>query len=123
MIYSEPFSAPSGSGALVSAVEWLQTTLLGTVATTIAVIAVAAIGLGMLSGRVELCKGATVIIGCFIVFGASNIAAGILLAANAGGPAYSQVVPVETAPPPPPPPSPNQPSAYDPYAGAAMPIQ
>jgi type IV secretion system protein VirB2 len=76
---------PAGSGVLVSAVRWLQGTLLGTVATVVAVIAVAAVGFMMLTGRMNWRYGATVIIGCFILFGAASIVAGIQSAANGGG--------------------------------------
>lgn len=75
---------PQGSGVLVSAVNWLQGTLLGTVATVIAVIAVAAVGFMMLTGRVNWRHGAVVILGCFILFGAASIVAGIRSAATLG---------------------------------------
>ena len=74
---------PQGSGVLVSAVEWLQGTLLGTGATTVAVLAVAAVGFMMLTGRMNWRHGAVVIIGCFIVFGAASIVAGIRATAGA----------------------------------------
>lgn len=75
---------PAGSGAIVSAVSWVQGTLLGNVATSLAVIAVGATGLGMLTGRIDWRRGATVILGCFIVFGAAAIVAGVKSAAGAG---------------------------------------
>ncbi|MBT2134652.1 TrbC/VirB2 family protein [Croceibacterium sp. LX-88] len=75
---------PQGSGVLVGAVNWLQGTLLGTVATTVAVIAVAAVGFMMLTGRINWRHGATVIVGCFILFGAASIVAGIRSAAVGG---------------------------------------
>jgi len=75
---------PAGSGPLVGAVRWLQGTLLGTLATVVAVVAVAAVGLGMLSGRVNWRHGASVIVGCFILFGAASIVAGIQSAASMG---------------------------------------
>ncbi len=75
---------PAGSGVLVSAVRWLQGTLLGTIATVAAVIAVACVGLLMLTGRINWRYGATVIIGCFILFGAASIVAGIQSTASAG---------------------------------------
>lgn len=68
---------PAGSGALVGAVNWLQGTLLGTFATVAAVIAVAGVGFMMLTGRMNWRYGATVILGCFILFGAGAIVAGI----------------------------------------------
>jgi type IV secretion system protein VirB2 len=75
---------PAGSGVLVSAVRWLQGTLLGTVATVVAVIAVASVGFLMLTGRINWRYGATVIIGCFILFGAASIVAGIQSTAGLG---------------------------------------
>ncbi|WP_410468088.1 TrbC/VirB2 family protein [Sphingomonas sp. JC676] len=68
---------PQGSGVLISAMHWLEGTLLGTVATVVAVIAVAAVGLLMLTGRINWRYGATVILGCFILFGAASIVGGI----------------------------------------------
>lgn len=73
---------PEGSGVLVGAVNWLQGTLLGTVATTVAVIAIAAVGFMMLTGRINWRHGAVVVIGCFILFGAAGIVAGIRTAAT-----------------------------------------
>lgn len=107
-------------GAIVGAVEWIQGVLLGPVATSLAVIAVAAVGMMMLSGRVPVRRGATVILGCFIVFGASSIAKGMV--AMSGSTAGDARTPYDrpvgqselstlTAPPKP---------AEDPYAGAAF---
>ena len=75
---------PQGSGVLVNAVTWLQGTLLGTVATVVAVIAIASVGFMMLTGRINWRHGAVVIIGCFILFGAASIVAGIRAAAVGG---------------------------------------
>lgn len=75
---------PSGSGVIIGAVSWLQGTLLGTVATVVAVIAVAVVGFMMLTGRVNWRYGATVILGCFILFGAASIVAGIQSTATLG---------------------------------------
>src|SRR6476619_1922510 len=75
---------PKGSGPIVSALLWLQSTLLGNVATAVAVIAVAMVGFMMLTGRMNWRFGATVIIGCFILFGAGAIVSGIQSAAAAG---------------------------------------
>ena len=68
---------PAGSGPIVGAMAWLRDTLLGNVATMVAVIAVAMVGFMMLTGRMNWRFGATVIIGCFILFGAASIVAGI----------------------------------------------
>lgn len=80
----DSFSDPAGSGPIVGAVHWLQGTLLGTVATVIAVVAVASVGLLMLTGRMNWRYGATVILGCFILFGAASIVGGIQSASSVG---------------------------------------
>ena len=74
---------PAGSSPLIAALTWVQGTLLGTVATTAAVIAIAAVGFLMLSGRMEWRRGLIVIVGAFIIFGAVSIVAGIRSLAGA----------------------------------------
>ena len=111
---------PAGSGAIVAAVWWLQATLLGTVATTVAVIAVSSVGLMMLTGRVNLRQGLTVVAGCFILFGASTIVAGIQSSLSGSDLAAAPYAPPPSAPPP----LPQAPPANsDPYAGAAVPAR
>jgi type IV secretion system protein VirB2 len=75
---------PAGSGPIVAAISWIQGTLLGTVATVVAVIAVAVVGFMMLTGRMNWRYGATVILGCFVIFGAASIVGGIQSAAAGG---------------------------------------
>ncbi len=79
--HAQSAADPSGSGPIVAALGWLQGTLLGNVATAVAVMAVAAVGFMMLTGRLNWRFGATVIIGCFILFGAGAIVSGIQSAA------------------------------------------
>jgi type IV secretion system protein VirB2 len=74
---------PAGSGPIVAALGWMQGTLMGNVATTVAVIAVAMVGFMMLTGRLNWRFGGTVIMGCFILFGSASIVAGIQSAAAA----------------------------------------
>ena len=81
----EAIGDPAGSGPIVGALHWLEGTLLGTVATVVAVIAVASVGFLMLTGRMNWRYGATVILGCFILFGAASIVGGIQSSAGAGG--------------------------------------
>lgn len=113
---------PAGSSALVAAAQWLEGTLLGTIATTVAVIAVANVGFMALSGRVDLRRAAAVILGCFVLFGASSIVAGLeglARGADASGPSQS-VISADVSPlAQPPAPQPG----YDPYAGAAVPMR
>lgn len=112
-------SVPDGVHPLVAAMQWLQATMLGTVATIIAVIAVAGVGALMLTGRLDGRRGATVVFGCFVLFGAANIAAGIRGSLNGEELVYHPL------PPPPvpatvvPPLRPKPPPSFDPYAGAA----
>lgn len=111
---------PAGSGALVAAVQWLESLLLGSVATSVAVLAVAAVGLMMLGGRIPARRGLAVIAGSFILFGATSIAAGLqsLTSSEAASSPYAPPDP-QPLPPPAPPPAPA--GEYDPYAGASVP--
>lgn len=121
---SRSLADPPGSSVLAAAVSWLQATLLGTVATTIAVIAIASVGLMMLTGRVNVRYGLTVILGSFILFGASTIVAGIqssLAGSDVGAVPYAP--PPIAAPPVAPPPLGPQPANNDPYAGASVPTR
>lgn len=114
-LVTNPSTDPLGS-----AVAWLQTMLLGTSATTVAVLAVASLGLLMLTGRVDLRRGVRVILGCFVLFGASAIAAGLHRAATAFPAGETAVVaPTRDTAPPPAYPDPAA-TPYDPYAGAAV---
>ncbi|MFK7841715.1 MAG: TrbC/VirB2 family protein [Sphingorhabdus sp.] len=80
----DAYADPAGSGVLVNAAQWVQGTLMGTFATVAAVIAIAVVGFMMLTGRINWRYGATVILGCFILFGAASIVAGIQSAASSG---------------------------------------
>jgi type IV secretory pathway VirB2 component (pilin) len=119
---SSSLADPAGSNALVAAAAWLQGTVLGTVATSVALIAVAGVGLMMLTGRVHLRRGATVIVGCFILFGAPTIAAGLRDAVRARDSDVAALRPAPVEPPLANVPRPTAPSpGYDPYAGASLP--
>lgn len=106
--------------AILGAVEWVQAVLLGPVALSIAVIAVAFVGFAMLSGRTNVRRGATIILGCFIVFGSASIAQGLRGLADSGSPRTTYRA---AAPDPIPalePPAPAPAVVSDPYAGAAL---
>ena len=66
-----------GGDPITSALLWMQSILLGPIATTVAVMAVAGVGFMMLTGRMNWRYGATVIIGVFIIFGAPRLVATI----------------------------------------------
>ncbi|PSJ42305.1 TrbC/VirB2 family protein [Allosphingosinicella deserti] len=118
-----PLDFVTEPSALTTAVTWLEGVLLGSVATAVATIAVAAVGFMLLTGRVHYRKAAQVVIGCFILFGAPTIVAGLTSAsASIGGAADPAPVvisaPVAVAPMP----APAQPPGnYDPFAGASAP--
>jgi type IV secretory pathway VirB2 component (pilin) len=82
---AQTYSAPAGAGPILAAVNWVQGTLLGNVATAVAVIAVAVVGFMMLTGRMNWKHGITVILGCFVLFGATVIVGGIQSAARLAG--------------------------------------
>ena len=113
---------PLGPSPLLAAVVWVQAIFLGKAAALVAIIAVAALGATMLSGRIDIRRSALVILGCFIVFGAPAIAAGIRSALSTGdelpGAEEAYASPPPSAAPLPPPPV----APYDPYAGAAVPV-
>lgn len=102
----------------------MAATLSGAVAISIAVIAVASMGLLMLAGRIDVRRGTQVILGCFVIFGASAIATGIQVSIS--GLRSAEPLPEIDSPPtyyPPaatPPPQ-SLPAVTDPYAGAAVP--
>lgn len=124
MMGTAPMLADAGgSSSLVAALAWVQGTLLGTVATLVAVIAIASIGLMMLAGRVDMRHGVRMVLGCFILFGASTIAAGIQAGFTAGiGSSRPLAVDAYALPPPPAPPE-ESPVNHDPYAGASVPVR
>lgn len=82
--HAQVIANPQGSGPIIAALSWIQGTILGNVATAVAVMAVAAVGYMMLTGRVNWRFAATVIFGCFILFGAGAIVAGIQSVAATG---------------------------------------
>ena len=68
---------PAGSSPILAALQWIEGTLMGNVATTAAVIAVAVVGLMMLTGRIDWRRGVVVVLGAFIIFGAAAIVEGM----------------------------------------------
>lgn len=112
-------SSGSPNAALPAAVEWVERLLLGEAGMVIAVLAIAGIGLAMLSGRLPARRGMRVILGAFILFGAPLIARGLMdlpqgvSNATPIRPVVDDLVPQ---------PLPKQPPNYDPYAGASVPM-
>lgn len=118
---SPALTDPSGDTPLLNAALWVQHLMLGTVATAIAVLAIAAVGAWALTGRVALRRAATVVLGCFVLFGAPVIAQAFFDLATANAEPGAAALPppvVQTSPRR----SPSQ-VPYDPYAGASVPIR
>ncbi|WP_256471486.1 TrbC/VirB2 family protein [Erythrobacter aurantius] len=67
--------AESGIG---TSIDWVEALVLGEIATAMAIVAVATIGFMMLTGRVRMAGSFRVILGCFVLFGASSIAAALM---------------------------------------------
>lgn len=105
-------------GSIPAAAGWIEGVLLGPLATAIATIAIGYLGFAMLSGRVDWRRGLTVVLGCFILFGAPVIGRALAGLASTGESAAPDLTQSEPAPPPAPSP---MPPAVDPYAGAAVP--
>lgn len=108
---------PQEHNAVAASATWLQGVLGGSIATATAIIAVAAIGLMLLSGRMDVRRASRVVLGCFLVFGAATIASGLSGAFLGDGAATE----IGVQPPTPLIAVPSNVPAYDPYAGAAVP--
>ena len=106
---------PQGSEALAASVEWMTGTLLGSLAIGLCVIAVATVGLMMLSGRIAIREAARVVLGCFVLLGAPVIAN-----AFSGAWQAEQSIIIPPSLPPEPARKPLPQSTYDPYAGASL---
>lgn len=109
----------NGSGVLSGAVLWVQALLIGSMATVISVIAVAVFGLLMLRGHIDKERGIRIMFGCALVFGAPAIAAALL----GGAGSIARVSPEQTMQPQAVTPQPAKTPAFDPYAGASVPVR
>lgn len=113
-------SSRGDGGAFFASVQWVEGVFLGNFSTVVAIISVAGVGYLMLKGRINWRRGATVIVGCFILFGASGIATGIGSVVRGAwfgtpapplrtDPALTSIITSQEKP------------RYDPYAGASVP--
>lgn len=75
LVPAQSLFEPQGNSAIADAAAWISGTLLGSLAIGLCVIAVAAIGLIMLSGHLPVRRGMHVVLGCFVLLGAPTIAA------------------------------------------------
>jgi hypothetical protein len=113
------------NGPLHAALLWLQSAMLGTIATSVATLSVAAVGFLLLQGRVDMRRSVSAICGCFILFGAPVIARSFvqLQADGAAEPSVEAPIPQHIAGSPALPRNSDPDNTYDPYAGAAIPTQ
>lgn len=108
---------PPASAVLPAASDWITAALLGTLAVTLCVVAVALVGFMMLTGHVAVREGLRVVIGCFVLLAAPPIALGLQRsAADSAQPAGPQALGIAVTSSHPQ----LQPSDYDPYAGASL---
>lgn len=112
---------------LTAAIEWIDHVLLGSVGVAIAILCVAFVGALTMQGHIPVRRGLSTLIGCFVLFGAPVIAAGLLTAVRARSieAAPVEAPPIATKSEPAPPYKPSIPASapYDPYAGAAVPTR
>lgn len=71
------FDAPP-TDPLAGSVNWLTGTLIGDLAATVCILAIAFVGFSMLTGRIAMRRGLQVILGCFVLLGAPVIATSML---------------------------------------------
>lgn len=114
---SNSLFTPRPTGPIESSIAWLTGTMLGSVATSACVIAVAFVGFQMLSGKLPILRGLRVTVGCFLLLGAPVVAASIIGSwqRNTGQAALPSVS-VEAEDPR----GDLPPSDYSPYAGASV---
>lgn len=103
---------------MLQSVHWIERVMLGEIALGVCGLAVAFIGALMLTGRLPLRNGSRIVVGCFVLLSAPEIAAGIMGAGE-------DIVVAST-----PPPSVGlqaadlrpvvTPANFDPYAGASL---
>ncbi len=113
------FTPSPGQQPIGDSVNWVADTLLGQLAVTLCVLAIAFVGFSMLTGRVSLRRGGRVILGCFLLLGAPLIAASMmgLMGPDEG----SQLGPADTIVYEAQPRAPLPPATNNPYANASMP--
>lgn len=110
-----PFAA-SGATPIEAAAEGLNAFATGNLAIGLCVLAIAVIGLSMLSGRLSVRNGMRIVLGCFVLLGAPVIAAALMGLAGQGSVVSAAQAPNETSQLRAPLPK----STYDPYAGASL---
>lgn len=106
------------TNAPTQAAQWIAQLATGSIAEGAGTIAIAAVGFAMLAGRIDLRRGANVIIGCFILFAAPAMARTFMQWAGAGE--ADRTAAYEPASLPTTPSGPPVAQPFDPYAGASL---
>lgn len=109
-----PAQAAEFQGSIGSALEWIAGALSGSLATAIAVLAIAAVGMRWLGGVADWRAAARAVIGVSLIFSANTIAANIIRAPDQAPPITAHAAHPETILPPQ-----SNSMPIDPYAGAA----
>ena len=111
------FDAAPGGRVAGDAVGWLTGTMLGAIAITLCILAVASVGAMMFTGRLPIRRGAQVVLGCFILLGAPVIASALF---DLGGPVAGAQAEAPNVDESAKPREDLPPAEYDPYAGASL---
>lgn len=90
---------------IVTALQWIENALLGTLASVSAIIAVAGLGFLMLQGYLPRRRAVNVVIGCFLLFGANIIARSLVIIVNRDTPRLAPADPLSPSLPEADPPS------------------
>jgi type IV secretory pathway VirB2 component (pilin) len=118
-----PNVSSASGGAILSALEWCVSVLLGAVGSSLAILGVAGLGVALLQGHLPYRRAVKMVLGIFILFGSPAIARGLLEVAGVAG-ASTWSGEEAQRPAAAPSPLPSAPAVNpDPYAGAAMPTQ
>lgn len=110
----------ANNSALADAVHWIESSLTGSVATSIAVIALAVSAIAMLQGRVDIGRLGKVALGAFILFGSPFLANELVHSLSSRDPIDTQIANAGQSISPAPTIPKNAP-VNDPYAGASVP--
>lgn len=86
------------SNMLGESLLWIASSLTGSLAACVGVLAIAGIGIGMLFGHFSVRASARTVLGCFIIFGAGSIASTMTQWVTAATPSMALVTPQASAP-------------------------
>lgn len=113
---------PPSIGPIETATSWALAFATGTLTTSLAIIAIAAIGFQMMTGHLEVMRAGRTLIGLFVVLGSATIARSLLvISSESWREAPRQIAaPLSTRSTPVAVPA-TQAIVYDPYAGASVP--